>query len=120
MVFLNFFTFLGVAVDTPVDQTRNVLVLIGLRPTSLGCSSSFIITWFLEALFLNSILYIETVGTASLISDKKFSASIIKTNASDICLGNIMENILKTAIRSIPDFNTGRMRRDKSVEDGVV
>ena len=31
-----------------------------------------------------------------------------------------MENILKTAICSIPDFNTGRMSRDKSVEDRIV
>ena len=120
MIFLNFLAFFVEAIDTPIVQTRDVLVLIVLRLTSLLGSSCLIVTRFLEALFLHSILHIKAIGTTSLISDEKFSIPIIKTDASDVSLGDVMEHILETAIRGIPDFNTGRVSSDKSVEDGVV
>ena len=94
MVLLDFLTFLSVAVDTPVNQAGNVLVLIILRPSSLSRPRSLIITWFLEALFLDSILDIEAIGAASLVTNEKFATSIIQTDASDVCLGDIMEDIL--------------------------
>ena len=120
MVLLDLLTLLGVAIDTPVDQAGNVLVLIILRPASLSRPGSLIITWFLEALLFDSILDIEAVCAASLVTNEKFATSIIQTDASDVCLGDVMEDILQAAISSVPDFHTGRMRCDKSVEDGIV
>ena len=120
MVLLDLLTLLGVAIDTPVDQARNVLILVVLRPASLSRPRGLIITRFLEALLLNSILDIEAVGAASLVTNEKFATSIIQTDASDVCLRDVMEDILQAAICSVPDFHTGRMRCDKSVEDGIV
>jgi len=121
MVLRYFITFLGVAVQTPIDQARDVLVLIFLVfATSFSRSRRFVVMWFLEALLLYSILDVEAVSAASLVADEEFARSVIQADAGDVSLGDVMEDVLQTAIGRVPNLHTGRMSCDKSVEDGVV
>ena len=73
-------------VDAPVDETCHVLVLLILRSRSLRCSCCLVIMGLLEPLFLDAILDVETVCTASQITNEKLATAIVKTDAGDGCL----------------------------------
>lgn len=120
MILRYFIAFLGVPIKTPIDQTRDILVLIFIIFASFGRSCSFIVMWFLEALLLDSILDIEAVGSASLVTNEEFARSVIQADAGDISLRDVMEYVLKTAIGRVPNLHTSRMSCDKSVEDWIV
>ena len=121
MVLRDFVTFLGVAVETPIDQARDILVLIFvIFASSSSRSRRFVVMWFLETLLLDPILDIEAVSAASLVADEEFARSVIQADAGDVSLGDVMEDVLQTAIGRVPNLHTGRMSCDKSVEDGVV
>ena len=70
---------------TPVDQTRDVLILL-LDLTALSSSHSFSLTvrWFLETLLLNSIFDIKTVGATSLVADEELTLAVIQADAGDV------------------------------------
>ena len=77
MVLSDLFTFFSVAIYTPVDQIGNVLVLIILRLVPLSGARCLVIARLLEALLLHTILHVEAVGAASLVSDEQFALAIV-------------------------------------------
>lgn len=78
------------------------------------------ILWLLESLLLDTVFDIETVGTTATITDEQLAVAVVEAHARDVCVGDVAEHVLQTAIGSVPDLDAGGMCRDKSVEDWVV
>lgn len=106
----------------PVDQTCDVLVLLilflPLFPKQfLRCP---VVVRLSEPLLFNTVLDIEAVSSAALVSNVELAEPLVQTHASQVGLADVSEHILQTAIRSIPNLDALRMRSNEGVEDGVV
>lgn len=96
----------------PVDDARNIFLVFVLAAISA--------IWLFEFLHFSSILDVNAIDTAFLISDEKLSVTFIKAHASDISGANVPEHTLKTTVCCIPNFDAFGVRCHECVEDGVV
>jgi len=80
----------------------------------------FVLYYFLERLHSSSVLDVEAIDTASLVSDEQLAASVIHAHASDVFRCSVTEHTLESTINGIPDFNAARMSSNESVEYRVV
>jgi hypothetical protein len=94
---------------SPVDESRHKLLLF-----------VFVLDVLLERLHSSSILDVEAVHSAALISNEKLAASAVHAHASDIFRCGVTEYTLKSTVNSVPDFNAPRMSSDEGVEHRVV
>jgi len=110
------------AVSSPVNDARNVLILLFFPSLSLFRSGavSFVVFWLFKSLFLHTVFYVKAIASTTLIANEKLTFPFIQTHACNVCLRNISVYILKASIGRVPNFDTRRVRRDKSVEDGIV
>ena len=83
-------------------------------------ASCLVVGWLSESFLFHAVLYIEAVGTTTLVTHKKFSLAIIQTDARNVSVGDVSEYVLQASIRSVPDLDASWMSGDESVENRVV
>ena len=74
----------------------------------------------LELLHLGTILDIDAEHPASTVSNKQFSLSLVEAHRSDLFMGEVSENALKSTSGCVPDLDALRVSSDKGEEDWVV
>ena len=83
-----------IAIEAPVNKARDVLILL-LHTSSAQLSlGSLVIIRLFKSLLFDTILDIEAVGTATLVTYKQFALTVIKAHACDVCVTYIAEHIL--------------------------
>lgn len=106
---MNVFFTISFLDPAPVSKSRNKFLLL-----------IFVLIVFLERLHSSSILNVEAVDSATLITNEELTAPVIHSHASNVFRCAVTENTLKSTINSIPDFNAASMSSNKSVEHWVV
>lgn len=59
-----------ITIEAPVNEARDVLILLFHTSSAQLSLGSLVIIWFFESLLFDTILDIEAVGTAALVTYK--------------------------------------------------